>query len=63
MIFRAEDYLYSSAADYAGEQGVLKDGQNYKNNDQVIRVGGDGQPTFKGVDDFSLNYLNILVQK
>jgi hypothetical protein len=24
LVFRAEDYLYSSAADYAGEQGVLE---------------------------------------
>jgi hypothetical protein len=23
LIFRAEDYLYSSAADYAGEKGIL----------------------------------------
>ena len=23
MVFRAEDYLYSSAADYAGEKGIL----------------------------------------
>jgi REP element-mobilizing transposase RayT len=25
LVFRAEDYLYSSAADYAGEQGILSD--------------------------------------
>jgi REP element-mobilizing transposase RayT len=25
LVFRAEDYLYSSAADYAGEQGILND--------------------------------------
>jgi hypothetical protein len=23
IVFRAEDYLYSSAADYAGEQGLI----------------------------------------
>jgi hypothetical protein len=23
LVFRAEDYLYSSAADYAGEKGLL----------------------------------------
>ena len=23
LVFRAEDYLYSSAADYAGEKGIL----------------------------------------
>jgi len=36
------------------EQGILKDGQNFKNKDQVISVGGEGQPTVKGVEDFSL---------
>ena len=25
LVFRAEDYLYSSAIDYAGEQGILND--------------------------------------
>lgn len=25
LVFRAEDYLYSSAADYAGEKGILND--------------------------------------
>ncbi|WP_346857090.1 transposase [uncultured Draconibacterium sp.] len=25
LVFRAEDYLYSSAADYAGEKGILDD--------------------------------------
>lgn len=24
LVFRAEDYVYSSAADYAGEKGILK---------------------------------------
>jgi len=24
LVFRAEDYLYSSAADYAGENGILE---------------------------------------
>jgi hypothetical protein len=24
LVFRAEDYLYSSAADYAGEKGILE---------------------------------------
>jgi len=23
LVFRAEDYMYSSAADYAGEKGLL----------------------------------------
>ena len=25
LVFRAEDYLFSSAADYAGEKGILDD--------------------------------------
>ena len=25
LVFRAEDYVYSSAADYAGEKGMLDD--------------------------------------
>jgi hypothetical protein len=24
LVFRAQDYLYSSAADYAGEKGILE---------------------------------------
>ena len=36
------------------EKGILKDGQNFKNDDQVISVGGEGQPTVAGVEDFSL---------
>ena len=36
------------------EQGILKDGQNFKNKDQIISVGGEGQPTVRGVEDFSL---------
>jgi hypothetical protein len=24
LVFRAEDYVYSSAADYAGEKGILE---------------------------------------
>jgi len=36
------------------EQGILKDGQNFKNNDQVISVGGEGQPSVEGVKSFTL---------
>ncbi len=35
-------------------QGILKDGQNFKDKDQVISVGGEGQPTVEGVEEFSL---------
>jgi len=34
------------------EKGILKDGQNFKTNDQLINVGGEGQPTLGGVEDF-----------
>ncbi|HOD62596.1 MAG TPA: RHS repeat-associated core domain-containing protein, partial [Bacilli bacterium] len=36
------------------EQGILKDGQNFKNKDQVISVGGEGQPSVEGVKSFTL---------
>jgi RHS repeat-associated protein len=34
------------------EKGILKNGQNFKNDDQVISVGGEGQPSLAGVEDF-----------
>jgi RHS repeat-associated protein len=34
------------------EQGILKDGQNWKTEDQVVNVGGEGQPSLGGVEDF-----------
>ena len=34
------------------EQGILKDGQNFKNDDQIINVGGEGQASLEGVEDF-----------
>ena len=36
------------------EQGILADGQNWKTDDQVIEVGGEGQPTANGVESFTL---------
>ena len=36
------------------EQGILKDGQNWKTENNVIAVGGEGQPSVEGVEDFSL---------
>ena len=39
------------------EHGILKDGQNFKNKDEVISVGGEDQPSVEGVK-FSFN--NIL---
>lgn len=40
------------------EKGILKDGINFKNNNQVIEVGGKGQPTQKGVESFILSFSN-----
>ena len=34
------------------EKGILVDGINFKENDNVISVGGDNQPSIKGVEDF-----------
>ena len=36
------------------EQGILKDGQNFKSKDQVISVGGGGQASVDGVKSFTL---------
>jgi len=36
------------------EQGILADGQNWKTDDQVIDVGGEGQPTVDGVKSFTM---------
>lgn len=36
------------------EQGILADGQNWKTDDQIIEVGGEGQPTVDGVQSFTL---------
>ncbi len=42
------------------EKGILKDGQNLKTQDNVIDVGGEGQPTLEGVRDFALKLANHL---
>jgi RHS repeat-associated protein len=34
------------------EKGILKDGQNFKTDDQIINVGGEGQASLAGVEDF-----------
>lgn len=36
------------------EQGILSDGMNLKTNDNLISVGGEGQPTEHGVEAFAL---------
>jgi len=36
------------------EKGILKNGQNFQNKDEVISVGGKGQPSVAGVKSFTL---------
>ncbi|MCP4459902.1 MAG: RHS repeat-associated core domain-containing protein, partial [Cytophagales bacterium] len=36
------------------EKGILADGQNFKTEDNIIEVGGEGQPTDQGVETFAL---------
>jgi hypothetical protein len=36
------------------EKGILKDGINFQKNDNVIAVGGKGQPTVDGVKSFTV---------
>ncbi len=47
------------------EQGILKDGQNFKNKDQLIGVGGKGNPSVDGVKSFTLDlseYLGVEIK-
>jgi RHS repeat-associated protein len=36
------------------EKGILNDGMNFQTNNNLIAVGGEGQPTEKGVEAFTL---------
>ena len=36
------------------QKGILKDGINFQENDNIIEVGGEGQPTEDGVKSFTL---------
>ncbi|PRY09797.1 RHS repeat-associated protein, partial [Pontibacter ummariensis] len=42
------------------EQGILADGQNWKTDDQVIEVGGEGQATVDGVKSFTMGLSEYL---
>lgn len=42
------------------EKGILNDGQNWRDKDQVISVGGEGQPSVEGVKSFTLNLSEYL---
>jgi hypothetical protein len=42
------------------EQGILKEGMNLKENDNLIQVGGKGQASVKGFEDFALQFSNYI---
>jgi RHS repeat-associated protein len=42
------------------EQGILRDGMNFKTKDNLITVGGEGQPSEKGVESFALKLSNYV---
>ena len=42
------------------EQGILADGQNWKTDDQVIQVGGEGQASVDGVKSFTMGLSEYL---
>jgi RHS repeat-associated protein len=42
------------------EQGFLSDGMNLKSEDNVFDVGGEGQPTLGGFEDFALKISNYV---
>ncbi|MCY0979413.1 RHS repeat-associated core domain-containing protein, partial [Chryseobacterium sp. CY350] len=41
-------------------KGILKDGQNFKTSDNVIDVGGKGQPTLAQAKDFAIKLSNYV---
>lgn len=42
------------------EKGILSDGANFQTRDNLISVGGEGQPTVAGVRDFALKLSNYV---
>jgi RHS repeat-associated protein len=42
------------------EKGILSDGINFKENNNVIDVGGAGQATVAGVENFLLDFSNMI---
>jgi RHS repeat-associated protein len=42
------------------EKGILSDGINFKENNNVIDVGGTGQATVAGVENFLLDFSNMI---
>ena len=42
------------------EKGILKDGIDFKNNNNMIAVGGEEQPTIEGVEAFAVKLSNLV---
>ncbi len=42
------------------EKGILSNGLNLMKNDNVIKVGGEGQATIKGFENFALKFSNYI---
>jgi len=42
------------------EKGILSDGVNFKENDNVISVGGEGKPTITGVENFVIELSEMV---
>ena len=42
------------------EKGILKDGMNFMTNDNAIAVGGEGQPTVEGFQDFIVQFSDMI---
>ena len=42
------------------EKGILSDGMNLKENDYIINVGGEGQPSLTGVEDFITQFGELV---
>ena len=42
------------------EKGILRDGMNFKTDDNIIQIGGEGQPSLKGVQDFLVGFSDYI---
>ena len=42
------------------EKGILKDGMNFKNDDNLIAIGGEGQPSLEGFQEFIINFSDMV---
>ena len=42
------------------EKGILSDGMNLKTNDNSWSIGGEGQPTVEGFQDFAIGFAEMI---